>query len=367
MKIGKLTLDGYYNYGNVLQNYALNKVLERYGEVETIWHDHGEDLTITHFNWPKPWLWNPFKIVRNPQRYVTEIRRTPLEASRQAIFKSFCDRYIRIRYNADLSKIADEYDYFVVGSDQVWNSDIIKNDELYKAKFLTFARPEQRISYAASIASPTVPENRKQIFIDGIRGMKTLSLREEAGAKLVYDLTGREASVNLDPTLLLTAEEWRQIARRPTWLSDEPYLLTYYLSPAPAAVDTVATRLKLRTIKILDPTNYDHYVIAPEEWLYLFDHATLVYTDSFHGAAFSILFRRPFVVSDRMGRGAFRVMSSRIDTLLALSGLDGRRGTEENGFIPPAPLFSELPDPDEILLQGRTQAVEYLERAFELR
>ena len=365
MKIAKVTMDGYFNYGNVLQNYALNRILDRYGKTETIWLDPANLLNKCW--WPRPWRWNPIKFARNPQRYINEIRKIPLETSKRSLIKSFCDRYINIRYDVDLSTVADEYDYFVVGSDQVWNPNVVESDTLYSAYFLPFARPEQRISYAASIATASLPERSKQIFIDGVRGMKSLSVREDDGARIVRELTGRKASVNLDPTLLLTAEEWRQVARRPTWLGNEPYLLTYLVtSPCPAVVSDIAAREGLKLICLPDPRVIEHYLIAPEEWLYLIDHATAMYTDSYHGTVFSIQFRTPFVVFESAQEREGKVNSSRLDTILTTCAMTDRRCTQENGFVPRRSVFTELPEANEFFASGREQACQYIERALNL-
>ncbi len=365
MRIGKITLDGFANYGNVLQNYALNKVLGRYGETETIWCD--PDVGLADMRLPRPWRWSLPKFIRDPRAHFDEFRVALWEASRRAFIKSFCDRFVRIRYGLNLKDMKGMYDYFVVGSDQVWNPNWGSFDTLYDAHFLTFARPEQRISYAASIASPTVPEKRREKFAAGLRGMKAISVREADGVRLARELSGREAAVHLDPTLLLGSDEWRAIARRPTWLDDKPYLLTYFLSRRPDAAAEVARENDLALINLLRADNFDHYTTAPEEWLYLFDHASLVYTDSFHGTAFSIQFRTPFVVCDRAGEKKGKAMSSRIDTLLKTAGLNERRGTAENDFHVENALSGTMPEPDEIFANGRAAAADYLERALDLR
>ncbi len=197
--------------------------------------------------------------------------------------------------------------------------------------------------------------------------MKAISVREADGVRLARELSGREAAVHLDPTLLLGSDEWRAIARRPTWLDDKPYLLTYFLSRRPDAAAEVARENDLALINLLRADNFDHYTTAPEEWLYLFDHASLVYTDSFHGTAFSIQFRTPFVVCDRAGEKKGKAMSSRIDTLLKTAGLNERRGTAENDFHVENALSGTMPEPDEIFANGRAAAADYLERALDLR
>lgn len=113
------------------------------------------------------------------------------EVARCAFIKSFCYRYISIRYDVDFTRVADEYDYFVTGSDQVWNPHYADLEKL----FIKFAPSEKRIAYAASISCPEVPQDKLQAFIDGVNGMKEISVREQAGADLIQQLTGRRVQV----------------------------------------------------------------------------------------------------------------------------------------------------------------------------
>lgn len=286
------------------------------------------------------------------------------EAARCAFIKSFCDRYIPIRYDVDFTRVADEYDYFVTGSDQVWNPYFADLEKL----FIKFAPGGKRISYAASISCPEIPQDKLQMFIDGVNGMKEISVREQAGAELIEKLTGRKAEVVADPTMLLAAEKWREIARKPSWLKgDEEILTTYFLGKRP---DEIISRLAdaqgLKVVNILDERVFEHYAVAPEEWLWLIDHAKLMYTDSFHGTVFSILFRRPFVVTERIGDGCVNKMTSRIDTLLGKFGLEARRGTKNNGYMIANPMSMQYGDVEAVLAKDRQRAEAYLRRALDL-
>ena len=286
------------------------------------------------------------------------------EAARNAGIKSFVDRYIPMRYNVDFAKVADEYDYFVTGSDQVWNPYFADFEKL----FMMFASMEKRIAYAASISSPDVPLDAMEVFIDGINGMKAISVREQAGAELIEQLTGRKVEVVADPTMLVAAEKWREIARKPSWLKgDEKILTTYFLGKRP---DEIISRLAdaqgLKVVNILDEHVFEHYAVAPEEWLWLIDNASLMYTDSFHGTVFSILFRRPFVVAERIEAGCASKMTSRIDTLLGKFGLEDRRGTKENGYMIADPLHIQYGDVDAVLARDKEKAKAYLRKALDL-
>ena len=89
-----------------------------------------------------------------------------------------------------------------------------------------------------------------------------------------------------------------------------------------------------------------------------------MYTDSFHGTVFSILFRRPFVVAERIGDGCVNKMTSRIDTLLGKFGLEARRGTKNNGYMIANPMSMQYGDVEMVLADERAKAVGYLTKAF---
>lgn len=368
IRIAKFTLDGYFNYGNVLQSYALQEVLLHYADqVDTIWTQPDSFFPDI---WGK-WTWKMYiKYLINWKNFRAEITtgRIGREMARQAKIRDFSDRYISYYRVSppDLSCQIKQYDYCVVGSDQVWNPHFGN----YHQFFLGFAPEEKRLSYAASISTMEIPAEEQEFFVQGIKGMKTLSVREPAGADLIEQLTGRKAEVHLDPTLLLTADEWRSVSRRPTWYHGGEYLLTYFLGRRPAQIDAIAEELGLTVVHLLDEAVYEHYVTGVDEFLWAIDHASLVYTDSFHGSVFSILFQTPFVVCDRYGTGkgdVFEKMGSRLDTLLGYFGFEDRRTNQfkdyriENPLQPPA---WECCEP--VLAKERFRSAEYLRRVLGL-
>lgn len=364
-KIAKLTIDGYYNYGNLLQSYALQQVLRGYADiVDTIWH------TPDNFM-PKiwgGWTWKqPIKWLLNWKNFRTEMVTGHFgsEMVRQGKIRDWADRYIQIRKDVqDLQQIGHEYDFFIVGSDQVWNpyfGDLESN-------FLQFAPEEKRISYAASIACPEIPKDKEPLYRSGLSGMYAISMREQEGADTVKAFTGRDVPVHVDPTLLLTSDEWRSVSRQPAWYHGEDYLLTYFLGPMPESVRCVAAETGLTLVNLLDQSVYEHYATGVDEFLWAIEHASLVYTDSFHGTVFSILFRRPFVVCDRMAEHQGDVigakMSSRIDTLLKYFGLESRRGTVQNAYCVLDPINIYYSDVEPVLIRERARADSYLREAM---
>ena len=366
LKIANLTLDGYFNYGNVLQRYAVCNLLMGLGaEVESLWFSPQAGFLPylqSHYPWMKDsWDWKTWVKLGINWKGATHKMfsgENAWEAARNAVIKSFVDRYIPMRYDVDFSKVADEYDYFVTGSDQVWNPYFADLEKL----FIKFAPGEKRIAYAASISCPEIPQDKLQAFIDGVNGMKEISVREQAGADLIQQLTGRRVQVVADPTMLVTAEDWRSIARKPSWLKgDEQLLVTYFLGKRPdSVIESIARENGLQIVNMLDERVFEHYAIAPEEWLWLIDHARFTYTDSFHGTVFSILFRTPFVVTERVDAGCASKMTSRIDTLLAKFDLSDRRGTNANGYMIDSPLDMHYGDVDKVLAEEKQKAEAYL-------
>ena len=363
MRIAKITLDGYFNYGGVLQNYALQQVLRRYTEqVDSVWHTANDFLPCT---WK--WRWqDKVKLIINWHGFEQGmVRIFGWEMVRQAAIRRFCQKYINEKFlEGKISSVSEDYDYFVTGSDQVWNP--FFSQTRCKDEFLTFAPREKRTSYAASIGLSAIPEQDKENFKRWLNEMKYISVREQRGAVLVKELTGRTVPVHVDPTLLLTADEWSKIEEKPVWYTGkgEDYICTYFMGANKISVAEIAKKNKLKVINILDQKKFDHFIISPQEFIWLIHHAALVYTDSFHGTAFSINFGRAFIVCERIENKMCN-MSSRIDTLLELFGLQSRLGTKDNGYCSESLFDIDYSDTVSIMERERKRSFEYLLQALE--
>ena len=366
MKIATLTLDEYNNQGNILQRYALCEVLKNYScEVESIWF---EDKMLLENNWKNSGIWlecnikQLIKFFINKKNFAYNIifGNNSKIIQRDTLIKSFCDRYIPIRYDANFNTIDYEYDYFVTGSDQVWNP-FYELD--YFKLMLRFASPHKRISYAASISVPEIPSKKIKEFEIGLMSMSHISVRERGGAKLIKQITGRDVNVVIDPTLLIEADKWREISYKPQWLNaDEKYLLTYFLGSYPRKIiNRVAKKQGLKVIDLFGLKNFDAYVVGPEEWMYLIDHAQLVYTDSFHGSVFSIIFKTPFIIIERQGD---LNMNSRFDELLGMFNLLNRRASVKNNYEIKNPYNIDFSNVDLILEREKNKALKFLSDAL---
>lgn len=306
MKAGIVTITNGYNYGNRLQNYAVQEALESVGiQAETIWK------TTNVFDMEAPRYIHKLYIKRFLHYHLTK------EEDRILNFHRFNKTYIKkSRYMIDEKVPAEleaSYDYFIAGSDQVWNPYL---EYCTEANFLTFTSSEKKIAISPSIAIDRMPEEKKREFAKWIKDFRLLSVREEKGAELIYQLNGRNAEVLCDPTLYLTAEQWRKIEKKPK-IKDEKYILTYFLGNCDDAYQRRISALARKyELKIFELQSDENFGIAPDEFLYLIDHASCMCTDSFHGTVFSLIFHTPFMVFER--RDNFKTMNSRLSTLLKM-------------------------------------------------
>lgn len=365
-KVGIITLNGYMNYGNRFQNYALQKFLVTLSDEiypETIWYEKLklklQENVMRYVN-IRDYIFNKhgFREFVNSGKYISSI-------IREYNFKKFNDRYINSVFDYKIKDdLNDRYDYFIAGSDQIWNPHYAD----LKNEFLQFADRRKRIAYAASFGVSEINPDKINIVKKGLEGIDYISVREQAGAKIIKNLTGKDVPVLVDPTLLLTAEEWEEVMERPAWYSDGKYILVYFLGKISdkrkSKINKLSWKYNLKIINLGDIENIDFFTSPPSEFLYLINKCSLMYTDSFHGTVFSILNRKPFVSCSREGG---MNMDSRIDTLLAMFGLESRKISKENNYEIDNPMEIEYPNVEAILERERQRSKEFLCRALNMK
>lgn len=322
MKLGIVTIMDDTNYGNRLQNYAVSHVLrEKFGcdavslaaAAQKPFEDSSPVLRLKNF-------------IAGQLCVIPEFaeKRFGPNITRHNNFRTWSRKYIPTRnfYGCDgLSEALNrEYDLFFAGSDQIWNYRF--PGMKYRDFFLKFAEDRKKASICGSFGVESIPPELRQIYIDGLSAFAHLSVRETAGQRIVRELTGREVPVLIDPTMALTGEEWKTVARKPRVDTSRPYVLKYYLGGDDGGIDAWARENGLAVYPLLDPSRPELYSAGPGEFISLIENAALVCSDSFHCCVFSILFRRPFVVWER--KGAENYMTSRLDTLLETFGLENR-------------------------------------------
>ena len=314
MKVSIVSLFGEINYGNRLQNYAAQEVLRSMG-LQT------QSIYIRSFkskikNLLKQFFFKPplCLLFNNSNKY--------LRFKRQQVFKNFNSAFITLKEFSAIKEIEDT-DFFIVGSDQVWN---LKYDTENKKQlfFLSFTKPEKRVCFSPSIGLSEIPHQWKEFYTEKLNGFPKLSVREKRGAQIIKELTGRDAEVLIDPTLMLNKEQWLKIAKRPKNVDfNTKYVLNYFLGDMPDKANLdgkrIAEELKGQIFNIMDPNVHNLYISGPSEFLYLIEHATVIQTDSFHACVFSFLFGKPFLLYAREGKDTD--MFSRMETLFSTFGL----------------------------------------------
>lgn len=370
-KIGIITLNGYENYGNRLQNYALQEVLKTYNyDVDTIIivEEQKNEKRSKLSKLKSATLKDILKLLklRTIKRSTYNSRNIRIE-----VFKNFSSKYLNeVRYliadkitlDCDC-EFSSNYKHFIAGSDQVWNPNFIDNENIY---FLRFVEKDKRISYAASFGISELPEKHKEHYKILLEGMEQISVREDAGAEIINDLVGIDVPVHVDPTLLLSKEQWSKLAVRAKNKPQNKYLLTYFLGGIPnkyiKQILNLAKMNNLAIINLGDIREKETYRTGPSQFLDYISDCSIFCTDSFHGVVFSILFERPFIVYPREGSIS---MYSRINTLLDKFDFNNRK--VENIKIDKEALNIDYSDVASIIEEEKNKAFNYLKKALSIK
>lgn len=357
-KVCIVTLYGNSNLGNKLQHYAVQqKCSELDCNVKSV-----KIYTLVETNNKKTIL---TCIVNNLRRLKHSISDKYMFINKKFIKfqreKLLMDKY-EIYSNESNKRLNKKYDCFIVGSDQVWNPEFGLKGDL---RFLEFTS-KNKIAFSASIGVNEIPEELKEEYVKGLKGLDYISVREERAKEIVIELTGRkDIEVLIDPTMMLSKEKWDKIAKRPTNMANRKYILTYFLgdmsNEIKESVENCAKENNLEIIDVMENGNPKSWV-GPAEFVYLEKHAELICTDSFHSCVFGILMQTPFVVFDREDHN--KSMNSRIETLLSKFKMEDRKN---NGEITEELLYCDFSRCEDILKEERKKADDFLRKALNIR
>lgn len=290
------------NYGAILQNYALQNVLRRFGcEPVNIEFAPGKSLKRTVIELV---LLNHFTIDATCRFFSAFLKRfvPRIFYSKMELFVKDRISFINIPKDASAIKnaIAQAKDpVIVVGSDQVWRPKFSPHLPFYFCSFLDNGTACRHFSYAASFGVDFWEYTREETDMAKklIAGFDAVSVREKTAIGLCRDYLGYpEAAWVPDPTLLLTRDDYLKISRKKT--GSEPFVMTYFLRPTEAKekmVDAVSSSLNLKRVDF-SPRLQTGPLRSPEEWLACIRDAAYVLTDSFHGTVFSLIFHKQFAL-----------------------------------------------------------------------
>lgn len=344
-KIAIVTLyENNYNYGAVLQAFALQKKVEELSGCEAViirYKDNRprfflnrtpviEKLTYRdrmNFSYLK---YKFFQKLVMPRKRTT-IRKNMEE--RKEAFQTFSKKYMKISRlytNDDISKTQDEYEIFICGSDQIWKPEC--TSDFY---FLDFVKNRKRkIAYAPSIGYNSLKIEEKNVYRTFLDSFSKISVREKTGVSILQEITNKEVFLALDPTLLYSGDEWIKMNQLKE--KEEEFFFAYFLGKDFGSRKIVKRLAKEENFPLyyipfgacehandLYFSKYSKPVCGPGEFLEYILGAQCVFTDSFHGMVFSVLFHKQFIVFSREGENADST-DGRITSLLHEIGLEER-------------------------------------------
>ena len=333
------------NYGSALQAYATQKVLDDNGiENETIEIEHNVDFKkgkrayyisqITNFHFIKE------KLGMVKLKFDKMVNKQLGEniAIRNKKYKEFQQEFRLSKpmgsYKELTSYAKENYNHVIVGSDQLWLPVNVVAD-YYTLTWVPDAI--NKISLATSFGIHNIDTKYKTKYQNFLSRINYLSTREQSGVALIKKMTGKDAKLACDPTLLLSKEEWEElISEKP--MIQTPYIFCYFLGKN-IEHRKFAERLKAKTgCKIVSINHADEYVaysdvfadiipydVGPKEWINLIKYAEYVCTDSFHGTVFSLIFNKIFFDFRRYASNSKMSTNSRLDSLLEVMSVPKNR------------------------------------------
>lgn len=321
MKIGIITQPLRTNYGGLLQNYALQKVLSALGhEVYTINKRHNLEGIYAECCY-RVLIFDMKQIIKKFIGRTYNLTSRKHKALRQSCIE-FVEKNIKTTEaysnQQELQDIVRTYNFegYVVGSDQVWRP--CYSDNIYK-DFLAFCQDKtdiKRIAYAASFGVNDWEFNDEQTkkCRELAKLFDVISVREDSGIELCKEHLGVEAIHVLDPTLLLEKEDYIKLVTERKEKKSQGNLFYYILDPSEKIEEVIKYLEQKFSFKSYTTKS------SPTKWLRAFIDAKIVFTDSFHGCVFSIIFNKPFWVIGNKERG-----NARFDSLLKIFDLENRR------------------------------------------
>ena len=310
------------NFGTFLQAFALQQYLCKKGFDCKILNDSSYIINYKP-NWKNKLKKLFLKLV---QKNFREFENSCTKS--HSLFNKFKQNMLRIDYDNHLSSLDSKYDIYICGSDQIWNPLFL--DDSNSVFFYASFTDKRKIAYAPSIGVSKVPQKYKEKLRKLTMCFDNLSAREQQGVDALHELTGKNVTRVVDPTLLLDADEWNRLlpAESPC---NRKYILAYFLTPNKQFINSAIEYAKRKDMRLkmffTDKSYYDYdcdlIAAGPIEFLHYVKHAECLFTDSFHGSIFASIFHTQFFTFKRF-KNKVESQNSRVENLLAMMRINER-------------------------------------------
>lgn len=381
-KLGIMTFYAVQNYGAALQAFALQQKLQELGantELLKFYDLHNESDKSHSFKAKYPLSFRIKAIFRNLINIKNRLYIKKKYISNSLGFNDFKTKYLQISnvpfYTfEDLIKANTLYDAFITGSDMVWTP-IGQN---LKAYFLQFADKNKRFSYAPSITGcQNFTQDEENSIKRYLEEFNLISCREREGVDYVKKMVKRDAVLVLDPTLLLSKNEWIEKLSLKSKDLTKPYALIYMFGSIPRQIQNnifsfgKRKNLDIRFIPLYDKQilyemKYQNYgPIGPREFVDMFCNASFIFTNTFHGLLFSLIFEKPFVVYKRESDNKWKANETRITDLLSELGQNERFLDLSDGF---SDSYCEMDytDINKVIEEKKRNSIDYIKNVLSL-
>lgn len=370
--INTITFHRAQNYGSVLQTYALKRYITNLLMTEGYYCDY---KIIDYYSYVQRKLYSIFRcdfslksIVKN---FVALIH-YPQLLKRQLLFDKFIDEHLELtceyHTETELEQNKPIADIYISGSDQIWN---VRATDFSPVYYLSFLKKAKCISYAASFGPLKINWEKydSSKYADLLNKYDYISTRETGSADNVEQLTGKRPEVHVDPTFLLSVDEWREVQSKANYNKGK-YILFYCLEPTREQIKIASAISKKISLPIL-VLRYNNkndwfnsfvhrYDAGPSDFLSYIDNAAMVLSSSFHGTAFSIIYHKPFYVFNGLN-------DNRISSILTKMNLEDRliEKMDDIDKVEIKPLDGEIIE--NALVSERERSTKYLKTALGIR